>query len=315
MLVASCSGRSPSTLSPAGPGARRVAGLWWLLFGISAVVSVVVTLLLLWAMIRRRGPGVVPHPGSGTRFVVSLGVIVPAIVLTFVYAIGLRDMRALEAPRGADSLVVEVTGHQWWWEVRYPAHGAVTANEIHIPAGRPVLLRLRTADVNHSFWVPQLMVKTDMIAGRTTQMWLQADRPGTYRGQCAEYCGLQHGRMAFHVVADPPAAFTSWLANQARPAAEPREAMAARGRQVIQSASCASCHTVRGTSAAGRRGPDLTHLASRRHLGAGTVPNTPGHLGGWIADSQAVKPGNQMPPQPLSPEDLRSLIAYLGTLR
>lgn len=304
----------PSALAPAGFGARRVAGLWWLLFGISAGVVVVVTVLLLWALARRRGPDVKVRTGQGNRLVVVLGVAVPAAILTLVYAVGLRDLEALSDPKDPGELVVEVTGHQWWWEVRYPENGAVTANEIHVPVGRTVHLRLRTADVNHSFWVPQLAPKTDLVAGRVNDMWVRAERPGAYRGQCAEYCGTQHARMAFEVVAQRPEEFASWLAGQARPAPPPADARAAAGRKVLESSSCASCHTVRGTSAAGRVGPDLTHLAGRRYLGAGTVPNTPGWLGGWISDSQTVKPGNLMPPQPLGPVELRALIAYLETL-
>jgi cytochrome c oxidase subunit 2 len=190
----------------------------------------------------------------------------------------------------------------------------VTANEIHVPAGRPVRLRLSSADVIHSFWVPQLMPKTDLIPGQVNETWLTANRPGIYRGQCAEYCGLQHALMAFLVVADGPAAFDRWVALQRAPAAEPAGTLATRGRQVLERTSCATCHTVRGTSARGTAGPDLTHLASRQQLGAGAVPNTPGHLGGWIANSQTIKPGNLMPPQPLTSEELQALIAYLETL-
>ncbi len=315
MLLASCGGDSPSTLAPAGAGARRVAGLWWLLFGISVAVAVVVGVLIIWVLARRTGAEVRARTGSGRAFVVTMGVALPAIVLAFVYAVGLRDLRDLADPRDPRALLVEVVGHRWWWEVRYPASGFVTANEIHVPTGSTVHLRLTTADVNHSFWVPRLAVKTDLVAGRVNEMWLRAERDGVYRGQCAEYCGLQHGHMAFHVVAQPAAEFASWLAGQARPAATPPGGEAARGLRVLQSASCASCHTVRGTRADGKVGPDLTHVGSRRFLAAGAIPNTPGYLGGWISNSQTIKPGNAMPPQPLTPDQLRSLIAYLGTLR
>ncbi|MFF4777190.1 cytochrome c oxidase subunit II [Microtetraspora fusca] len=315
LLLSSCGGAAPSTLSPAGVGARRVAGLWWLLFGISVVVAVLVALLLAWVMARRTRAGVHARTGSGRAFVVTMGVVLPAIVLAFVYAVGLRDLRDLAVPRDPHALVIEVVGHQWWWEVRYPASGFVTANEIHVPTGSTVRLRLSTADVNHSFWVPQLAVKTDLIAGRVNEMWLRAEHDGVYRGQCAEYCGLQHGHMAVHVIAQPAAEFASWLAGQARPAAVPAGGAPARGLRVLEASSCAACHTVRGTRADGKVGPDLTHVGGRRFLAAGAIPNTPGYLGGWISDSQSIKPGNAMPPQPLAPEDLRSLIAYLGTLR
>ncbi|MEU6731352.1 cytochrome c oxidase subunit II [Nonomuraea wenchangensis] len=307
LLAASCSAGAPSALSPGGPGAARVADLWWLLFGIAVVVCVVVTVLVLWAVARRRDANA--RTSSGRRFVVVWGLAVPAVILTFTYLTGLDAMRAFEDPRDPKALTVEVTGHQWWWEVRYPASHFTTANEIHVPVGRTVHVRLRTADVNHSFWVPQLTVKTDLVAGRVNDMWFTANRPGLFRGQCAEYCGTQHGRMALHIVAEPDAAFNAWLARQSQPATA-----AGEGRQVFEAASCASCHTVAGTSAAGRQGPDLTHVGGRRFLGAGTLHNTPADLAAWIANAQAYKPGNRMPPQPLAPEQLRAVTAYLDSL-
>jgi len=308
-VLAGCSGNSPSTLDPGGYGARRVAGLWWLLFGIAAAVCVVITALVLLAL-RRRGADVRPRPG-GTRVVVVAGVALPAVVLTAVYLVGLRDMRALQRPSGPAGVTVDVTGHLWWWQVGYPDRGLVTANEIHVPVGQVVHLRLRTADVNHSFWVPQLMPKTDLVAGRVNDTWIRAERPGTFRGQCAEFCGLQHAHMALAVVAEGSQAFEAWVAQQSGDAPVAATALQRRGKRVLESSSCAACHTVRGTTAHGSVGPDLTHLATRSALGAGTVPNVPGHLAGWIANSQAVKPGNKMPPQPLSPDDLRAVVAYL----
>jgi cytochrome c oxidase subunit II len=314
LLLAACSHSSPSALDPQGPGAARVAGLWWLLFWISAAVFTVVTLLVLAALGRRRGSReVLVRRGGGESLIVIGGVLVPAIVLTVVYVVGLRDLRALGIPASTD-LTVEVTGHDWWWEVRYPAQGIVTANEIHVPSGRPVRLVLTSRDVIHSFWVPQLTVKTDLIPGHTNTTWVQADRPGTYRGQCAEYCGLQHAKMAVLVVAEQPAAFDRWLAAERRPAADAADPLTARGRLTLERTSCAACHTVRGTTAAGTLGPDLTHLASRRTIGAGTLANTRENLAGWIADSQAAKPGNRMPPQPLTREELEALVAYLESL-
>lgn len=312
--LAGCGGDSPSTLDPAGPGARRVEGLWWLLFWISVAVFVVVLVGLCWALARRRRGGGVRR-GDATRFVVWSGAVVPFVILTGVYAVGLDDMSALsDSPADESAVTVEVTGHKWWWEVRYPATGAVTANEIHIPVGTPVRLRLSTADVLHSFWVPQLMPKTDMISGRTNETWLRADRPGSYRGQCAEYCGLQHAHMAFMVVAQPPAQFDAWLARLANPVPEPDTAAEQRGMQVFEQATCASCHSVRGTSAQGTKGPDLSSIGSRWSLGAGAAPNDAGHLGGWIANAQTIKPGNAMPPQPVAAADLPDLISYLRSL-
>ncbi|MFL6113588.1 MAG: c-type cytochrome, partial [Catenulispora sp.] len=166
-----------------------------------------------------------------------------------------------------------------------------------------------------SFWVPALMPKTDLVAGRVNETWLQADRPGTYRGQCAEYCGLQHANMAFEVIAQPRADYDAWLAARQAPAAAPASAAERRGLQVFEQSACASCHTIRGTTAQGKVGPDLTDLAARSTIGAGAAPNDRGHLAGWIVDSQTLKPGNKMPPQPLAPQDLQDLLAYLETLR
>lgn len=309
-LLAACGAQASSALHPGGPGAARVAQLWWLMFWISVVVCVLVIGLVLWAWTRRRRPEVQVKPGGG-RIVVAAGIVIPALILTGVYAFSVHDMGALVTEGSASGETVEVVGHLWWWEVRYPGRDVVTANEIHIPVGEVVHLRLSTADVNHSFWVPSLMPKTDLIAGRVNEMWLKATKAGNYRGQCAEYCGLQHAHMGFSVVAEDPQQFQAWVTEQAQPAAAPTTALQTRGRDVFTSATCASCHTVRGTSADGKVGPDLTHLATRSRIGAEAVPNTPGYLGGWISNSQTIKPGNLMPPQPLAPEDLQALIAYL----
>jgi cytochrome c oxidase subunit 2 len=315
VLLAACGGPSPSALDPQGPGAARVARLWWLLFWISAVVFTVVLLLVVAALARRRGTREeLVRRGGGELLIVVGGVIVPAIVLTAVYVVGLRDLRALTVPQGTD-LTVEVTGHDWWWEVRYPREGIVSANEIHVPVGRPVRLVLTSGDVIHSFWVPQLTVKTDLIPGHTNTTWIQASKPGTYRGQCAEYCGLQHAKMAILVVAEPADAYASWLAAERRPAVAATDPTAVRGRLALERNSCAACHTVRGTAATGTVGPDLTHFGGRRTIGAGALANTRGNLGGWIVNSQTVKPGNKMPPQPLSPEELQDLLAYLESLK
>jgi cytochrome c oxidase subunit 2 len=211
---------------------------------------------------------------------------------------------------------VEIIGHRWWWEVHYPDQpGAVTANELHIPVGETVRINLRTADVNHSFWVPQLMPKTDLIAGKTNQTWLHTDRAGSYRAQCAEYCGQQHAFMALLVVAEPRAQFDTWLSALAQPSPATLSAAEQRGRAVFEQGSCAACHTVRGTTAQGKVGPDLSTIGSRWSIGAGAAPNDATHLGGWIANSQTIKPGNAMPPQPVADQDLPDLVAYLKSLR
>jgi cytochrome c oxidase subunit 2 len=232
-----------------------------------------------------------------------------------VFVVMLHDMAALSAAGRDPTLTVEVTGHDWWWEVRYPDRHVTTANEIHILVGQPVRLVLRSADVIHSFWVPQLAAKTDLIPGKTNVTWLQARVAGTYRGQCAEYCGLQHAHMALLVVADPPEAFAAWVRQQRATATAPGAPLAASGRAVFERSSCAACHSIGGTTARGTIGPNLTHLGSRHTIGAGTLPNTPDNLAAWITDPQAAKPGAAMPPQPLTPQELRALVAYLESRR
>ena len=312
--VGGCGRQSPSTLDPHGPSSGRVAGLWWLLFWLALAVFTLVALLILVAVARRRGADVVARRRGGEWVVIAGGVVLPALVLTAVWGISLRDMSAL-GDTGRDSLTVRVVGHEWWWEVHYPAEGVVTANEIHIPSGQRVRFELSTADVIHSFWVPQLAPKTDLIAGMTNVTWLEARQPGTYRGQCAEYCGLQHANMAVLVIAEPPAAFQRWLTEQRQAVARPSDPVAARGLETIERNSCAACHTLRGTSANGKVGPDLTHFGSRRTLGAGVLPNTRGNVGGWIIDSQTIKPGNHMPAQQLTPDQLQAVLRYFGTQR
>lgn len=317
VAASACGDTSPSTLRPEGPGAHRIAGLWWFMFWVSALVVAVVTALILVGIFPGRRRRATREPGTprwAGRLVVLGGVVVPVIVLAVLWALTLSDMSALSQPRRSVALKVQVVGHQWWWEVRYPGQGIVTANDIHIPVGRPIEVELTTDDVIHSFWVPQLTGKTDLISGRTNRMWIQADRPGLYRGQCAEYCGLQHANMIFYVVADPPATFRAWLAREARPATTPNGGAATRGEQVFLSSACVGCHTIRGTIAGGKVGPDLTHVGGRVSIGAGAVPNTPSNLAIWISDSQSVKPGNLMPPIPLSRDDLEAVVAFLEGL-
>lgn len=318
-VVVACSDQSPSALRPGGPGAARVAGFWWLLFWISLAVCVIIIAGVFVVVVRRRRSGPVEDTNPN-RLVLVLGAGIPFLVLATVFGISLRNTdilsRPLDAADSRSALTIEVVGHQWWWEVRYPpGTPAVVANEIHIPVGTSVLLKLRTADVLHSFWVPQLMPKTDLIAGRTNTTWIRADRPGRYRGQCAEYCGMQHGHMAFMVIAQPRAEFDSWLAWASRPAPAPTDPAAQRGLAVFGQMGCASCHTIRGTQADGTVGPDLTTIGDRWSLGAGTVPNDDAHLRAWVDNPQQFKPGIAMPPQSIPPADLPDLVAYLRSLR
>ncbi len=308
-------------LHPGGPAAERIAELWWVMFGIAAVVCVLVIVLALYAVLHRRDDRTDASPHAErrrTRWIVVGGVVFPAVVLTGVFIYTLATLGWL-ARHGRDAeIVVEVTGWRWWWEVRYlgePHEQFTTANEIHIPTGRPVRLRLASGDVIHSFWVPQLQGKTDLIPGQTNTLTIQADREGVYRGQCAEFCGLQHAHMAFVVVAQTPGEYAAWVESQRALAREPTEPLARAGHAAFLRNGCVLCHTIRGTTARGRVGPDLTHVGSRLTLAAGTLENTRGNLAGWISDPQAIKPGNLMPHVPLSPEELLGIVTYLESLR
>jgi cytochrome c oxidase subunit 2 len=219
----------------------------------------------------------------------------------------------------ANALTIEVTGTQWWWNVRYlnddPSQVFITANEIHIPVGRPVMIRGASLDVIHSFWVPGLQGKRDLIPSRVTTEWFRADRPGRFRGQCAEFCGLQHAHMALWVVAEDANQFNQWRAKQLENAAAPATPSQEQGQQIFLQKACVLCHTIRGTGAAGSNGPDLTHVASRISIAAGTLPNNRGNLAGWIADPQSIKPGNHMATVPLRAEEMQPLLDYLEALQ
>ncbi|WP_407642532.1 c-type cytochrome [Caballeronia arvi] len=227
--------------------------------------------------------------------------------------------RALSRLPVDDALRIEMTGYQWWWQARYlgdgNAPGFMLANELHVPIGRPVIISLKAADVIHTFWVPNLHGKKDMIPGRDATIELRADKAGVYRGQCAEFCGYEHALMAFSVTADPPAQYAVWAAQQRQPATSPADNVALHGRDVFMSHDCARCHTVRGTDANGTIGPDLTHLASRQFIAAGTLANNRGNLAGWIVDPRTLKPGTIMPGTRLPPADLQALLVWLETLK
>lgn len=312
-VLAACSAESPSVLSPEGESAQRIDRLWWLMLWISLAVLAVVLGLMVAAIVRRGRRDVEVDrttPSWGDPFIVIAGVAVPALILIAVFVVSLRDLDSI-TEQGDATLTIDVIGHVWWWEVRYPGE-AVTANEIHIPTGETVRFRLTSDDVIHSFWVPELAPKIDMIDGRTNVLDVRTDVPGTYRGQCAEFCGLQHANMAFHVIAEPRDEFDAWLQNEAEPADSDTETTS--GLDVFLSSTCVGCHTIRGTQATGTLGPDLTHLASRLTLAAGTIPNSREDLARWIEDPQSIKPGNVMPPTELSGADLDALLDYLETL-
>ena len=308
---------TPGVLEPLGPEGARVENLWWLFFWVCTAVYVIVIALLVAGVLRRRRE-LTPEGRKRRTTAVIVGAVVSAVILfVFLFADVSTGRAVLNLP--ADALHVEVTGHQWWWEVKYPAEPpsdiVTTANELHVPVGRPVVVVLQSDDVIHSFWIPNLNGKRDAIPGRRTELRFQAARPGIVRGECAEFCGYQHAHMAFLVVAESPAEFDAYLAAQRRPAAEPTTPEQHRGRQVFLSAPCVLCHSITGTPAFGRTAPDLTHVASRLTLAAGTLPNAEGPLGGWIVDPQRIKPGNHMPPNLLPPADLMALLSYLENLK
>ena len=318
VLLAGCGG-SQDVLSPASPQQDKISQLFWITFAGSLIGLGVVAFFLLLGWFRRNRSGLPGGGGerAGAAIVIALGVAVPIIVLSalFWYA-DLRTINATAAPEaGSAQLRVEVTGHQWFWEVRYPGTAAVTANEIHIPARANVELIAKSADVVHSFWVPKLNRKIDMIPGHPNRITLYADEPGVYRGRCSEFCGLQHANMQLFVVAQPQAEFQRWLAATTAPAPAPAGSAAAHGQEVFAEGACAGCHTIRGTAADGTLAPDLTHVASRMTLAAGTLRNTTGDLAAWVADPQHVKPGTRMPRLVLPDQDFSDLIAYLETLR
>ena len=314
LLVSCQSTASPSALDPQGPGAARIASLWWILLAAGGAIFVLVMFLLVVALLRRSDDSAPHAPAGGSRMILLGGVVMPVVVLSGVLALTVNTLLALSAPAESDETVVEVIGHQFWWEVRYPGHNVLTANEIHIPAGTPLRVRLAAQDVIHSFWVPELHGKLDMIPGQTNTFWLQADRPGVFKGLCAEFCGDQHAKMTFLVIAQPEAEFAAWVAQQQQAATLPVEPIAQRGLKVFLRAGCVECHTVRGTGATGNLGPDLTHIGSRRTLGAGALANNPGNLGGWIAGTQHIKPGSLMPATALAGDDLQALVTYLSAL-
>jgi cytochrome c oxidase subunit 2 len=302
-------------LDPAGPHAGAIASLAWLLFAGGAAVLVLVTALLVLAVAlppaRRRW---LASEGA----VVAGGVVFPVLTLTALLWYGLSVHRGL-ADDGPPAVVIDVVGEQWWWRVHYrDADGVVavaTANEIHVPVGRPVELRLSTADVIHSFWVPALAGKLDMIPGRVNRLRLRADEPGVFRGQCAEFCGGAHALMAFHVVAEPPPEFDAWIVRQAAAARVPDTAELRLGHDLFVAAGCPACHTVRGVAATGTIGPDLTHVGGRRFVAAGLLPTTADALARWIRSTRHLKPEARMPPFPVFEEpELLALARWLDSL-
>lgn len=315
LFLAACSDRTPSALDPRGPAATRIADLWWFLLSLAGLVFLGVVGYLLFALFRRRQAGYAENTLlKGSRIVLFAGIIMPAVILTIVFGFTVATLNAISTPDIPEEYTIHIIGHQWWWEVRYPHQQIVTANEIHIPAGQPVRIVLNSEDVIHSFWVPELQGKLDLVPGMTTEYWIEADEPGVYIGECAEFCGVQHAKMQFLVIAEPLEQYAAWIEAQGQPARQPEDSLALRGQEVFLGSTCINCHTVAGTHATGESGPDLTHLASRRTLAAASVPNNRGNLTGWITDPQHIKPGALMPPTDLTGSELQALLAYLATL-
>lgn len=317
-----------SILDPRGSAAASIATIWWVMFWMAAVIYVAVIGILLFVTLRatrrRAEPAgdpdlrTGPVPRGMSMMIVIGGIVVPAIVLVTLMVTTVVTGASLAADED-NEVVVDVIGREFWWEVRYtdPETGddVVTANEIHIPAGEPVTFRLTSADVIHSFWVPELGGKIDMIPGSTNLLELEADEPGTHRGQCAEYCGIQHANMIVLVIAQERDEFDEWLAHQATPAEPPDTESVRRGEQAFLGAACVYCHTIEGRAGSAELGPDLTHFGSRQTIGSAMLENNRGNLAGWIMDPQRIKPGNHMPAADLDGQQLQDMLEYLESLQ
>ena len=304
-----------SVLSPVGSPALAIAEVAWVMFVGAALLFVLTMGLLAWAV----GRGETRRRFAVGAWILGGGIAMPVVVLValFLYAHGRVASGAVEADR---PLIVGVVGHDWWWELRYrdPQDGReiVLANELVLPAGRSVVLGLNSGDVIHSFWVPALAGKVDMIPGRVQQLRLTTGAPGRHRGQCAEFCGEQHAQMALEVVVVPPEQFDAWLRAQAAPAAAPQGVAAARGLALFHSEGCVGCHSIRGLAEGGAGGPDLTHVASRRLIGAGSLVADEAGFARWIAGVQHLKPGARMPEYGrLDPDSLADLASFMSRLR
>ena len=310
LLLNGCTGIQ-SVLEPYSAHAEQVAEIGWVLFVGAALIFLLVAALTIYALAPKRESWI-----ASRNFIIAAGIVFPVVTLSALLVYTLIAARDITAATGGAALKIEVVGEQWWWRVRYPDFVVVTANEIHIPVGQPVEFILTTADVIHSFWVPNLAGKLDMIPGHINRLRVQANREGVLRGQCAEYCGGPHAKMAFYVIAEPVEEFERWLANERAIARRPDNAFLAQGEKLFLENACATCHAIRGTGALGQLGPDLTHVGARVSIGAGILPNNVGTLAGWIVSSQHLKPENRMPSfNVFTGEELRALAAYLASLK
>ncbi|MBV8907164.1 MAG: cytochrome c oxidase subunit II, partial [Acidobacteriia bacterium] len=314
---------STNIFAPASTPAKTIFGLSLFVLAVTAVIFLVVGSLLVYSVVTFRGrsndAGREPAQVYGSTQIELAWTVIPVLIVAVLFLATARVIHAIkDAPKPAAALDVTVIGHQFWWEFRYPKLGIVTANELHIPASdpahpTPTFLKLLSADTDHSFWVPELAGKTDLIPNRVNEMWLDPPRPGIYLGQCAQYCGTQHAKMLLRVSVEQPADFAAWVTAQQQAAAQ--DARVSAGQRVFETTACINCHAVSGTTADGRFGPDLTHLMSRSTLASGAAENTHANLRLWIQNPNAIKPGSLMPAMKLSDADLDAVTAYLETLR
>lgn len=327
-------------LAPRGPAASRLANLGGPVLIAFCIVALIMFVLILWVALRRRGTLAEHAPadeGGGERWILIGGFAIPTAILAVIFVATLQTMAAFPLQNHAPTPVethqpdIIVTAQQWWWHAEYVGEAlcrplgsadpslpyrVTTANELHIPVGLPVEIALRSTDVIHSFWVPQLHGKVDVVPGQENRIRLVASQPGRYRGECAEFCGEEHARMALFIVADRPEEFSRWVAHEREPAAEPANTLQARGRDLFEARACVLCHTIRGTGAKGTIGPDLTHIAGRRTLASGYYPNNDAYLSAWVTHAQSLKPGAEMPDLTVfNGDELRALVQYLRHLR
>src|SRR5262249_21277171 len=312
-----------SIFAPRSTPAGQIVELSMLVVAITGVIFIVVASLLVYAVVKFRATPVdadrEPPQVYGSTQIELAWTIVPILIVLVLFAATARVIHAIQdAPQPPGAVDVTVVGHQFWWEYRYPALGVVTANELHLPVSepsrpRPTFLKLLSADTDHSFWIPQLGGKTDLIPNRVNRLWLDPQRPGLFLGQCAQYCGTQHAKMLQGVSVDTPDDFDAWIRAQQLPAVEDESARA--GRRVFETTACINCHTVRGTAANGRFGPDLTHLMSRATIASGAAENTAENLRVWLREPDAIKPGSLMPAMKVADAELDELVRYMQSLR
>ena len=313
-------------LHSAAAQAGHIEWLYWVIFWILFAVFVLMIGAFLRAGVTTRLVAALPLPilekdkenDRRASWAVGSAIGITVVTLFVVLVLSVITGKRVEGLTSKNPVTIQVIGHQWWWEVTYPNPQAdqtvTTANEIHVPVGTPVVVLTNSRDVIHSFWAPNITGKRDLLPGYSSAFWFQIDKAGVYHGQCAEFCGLQHAHMGFSIVAESVGDFQSWQQQQLKPAAEPKTPEAVHGRDVFLTHACLMCHTIRGTDAGSRVGPDLTHVSSRNMIAAETLPNTTGALTGWIVDPQRIKPGTLMSPNPLSPDDLQAVVTYLQSL-